>query len=172
LRQVHPPSRDPSPGDQPPGDDLDLDAIAAELADVEVAMERIQAGTYWTDEVTGAPITDEQLAANPTTRRAIADTAETDDPAPGFAEMADVLADLDAAGDAAELDVAELDALADAEFLAELGRLDGEEAGNVDGVDDDVDDVGAEVDDDGADDLEVELVMDEVPDPPADPPAR
>jgi hypothetical protein len=165
LRRVHPPSRDPSPGDQPPGDDLDLDVTAAELADVEVAMERIQSGTYWTDEVTGEPIPDEQLAANPTTRRAM---AETDDPALEFTEMADVLADLDAAGDAAELDVAELDALADAEFLAELGRLDGEQADDVE----DPDDVDDPRDVDGADDLEVELVVDEVPDPPADPPAR
>jgi hypothetical protein len=158
LRRVHPPSRDPSPGDQPPRDDLDLDLIAAELADVEVAMERIQAGTYWTDEVTGEPIPDEHLAANPTTRRS---PAPTDDPAE-FSEMAEVLADADEAADAVELDVAELDALADAEFLAELGRLDG----------DDVEEVDDAEDLDGADDLEVELVVDEAPDPPADPPAR
>jgi len=48
---------------------LDLDAIERDLADVEVALTRLDAGTYWTDEVTGADLSPELLAANPTARR-------------------------------------------------------------------------------------------------------
>ena len=48
---------------------LDLDAIEHDLADVEVALARLDAGTYWTDEVTGALIPHDLLAANPTARR-------------------------------------------------------------------------------------------------------
>lgn len=53
-----------------PAPDLDLDAIEADLADVEVALARLDAGTYWTDEVTGEPLPDELLEARPTARRA------------------------------------------------------------------------------------------------------
>jgi len=49
---------------------LDLDTIEADLADVEVALARLDAGTYWTDEVTGAPLPDELLVADPTARHA------------------------------------------------------------------------------------------------------
>jgi RNA polymerase-binding transcription factor DksA len=49
---------------------VDFDAIAADLADVEVALARLDAGTYWTDEVTGDELADELLAAHPTARRA------------------------------------------------------------------------------------------------------
>jgi RNA polymerase-binding transcription factor DksA len=48
---------------------LDLDAIERDLADVEVALARLDAGTYWTDEVTGGDLPTELLAANPTARR-------------------------------------------------------------------------------------------------------
>jgi RNA polymerase-binding transcription factor DksA len=48
---------------------LDLDAIQRDLADVVVALARLDAGTYWTDEVTGAALPAELLAAHPTTRR-------------------------------------------------------------------------------------------------------
>jgi RNA polymerase-binding transcription factor DksA len=48
---------------------LDLDAIERDLADVELALTRLDAGTYWTDEVTGAELPTELLAANPTARR-------------------------------------------------------------------------------------------------------
>lgn len=48
---------------------LDLDAIERDLADVEVALTRLDAGTYWTDEVTGAELPQELLAAKPTARR-------------------------------------------------------------------------------------------------------
>jgi RNA polymerase-binding transcription factor DksA len=48
----------------------ELDKIAAELAGVEAALERLDAGTYWTDEVTGEPLPDELLSADPVARRA------------------------------------------------------------------------------------------------------
>lgn len=49
---------------------LDLDAIERDLADVEVALTRLDAGTYWTDEVTGAELSADLLEAQPTARRA------------------------------------------------------------------------------------------------------
>ena len=49
---------------------LDLDGIERDLADVEVALARLDAGTYWTDEVTGAELPADLLAATPTARRA------------------------------------------------------------------------------------------------------
>lgn len=48
---------------------LDLDAIERDLADVEIALARLDAGTYWTDEVTGAALPHELLATKPTARR-------------------------------------------------------------------------------------------------------
>ncbi len=50
--------------------DVDLDAVDRDLAAVERALERLSDGTYWTDEVTGEPIPDHVLAADPTARRA------------------------------------------------------------------------------------------------------
>ena len=69
------PSRDVVPDDlgtppTAPAPDVDLDAIEGDLAAVERALERLSDGTYWTDEVTGEPIRDEVLAADPTARRA------------------------------------------------------------------------------------------------------
>lgn len=49
---------------------LDLDAVERELADVDAALTRLDAGTYWTDEETGEAIADERLASDPLTRRA------------------------------------------------------------------------------------------------------
>ena len=49
---------------------LDLDAIETDLADVEIALARLESGDYWTCEVTGQPIDEAVLAANPTARRA------------------------------------------------------------------------------------------------------
>jgi len=49
---------------------LDLDGIERDLADVEVALTRLDASTYWTDEVTGVELSAELLAATPTARRA------------------------------------------------------------------------------------------------------
>ena len=48
---------------------LDLDGIERDLADVEVALARLDAGTYWTDEVTGAELPHDLLSTNPTARR-------------------------------------------------------------------------------------------------------
>jgi RNA polymerase-binding transcription factor DksA len=48
---------------------IDLDAIETDLADVEIALARLDAGTYWTCEITGAPLPDELLIAHPTARR-------------------------------------------------------------------------------------------------------
>lgn len=47
----------------------DLDRIERELAGVEAALRRLDDGTYWTDEVTGEPIPDDVLAADPVARR-------------------------------------------------------------------------------------------------------
>ncbi len=49
---------------------LDLDGIKRDLADVEAALARLDAGTYWADEVTGDELPAELLAAHPTARRA------------------------------------------------------------------------------------------------------
>jgi RNA polymerase-binding transcription factor DksA len=54
----------------PSATEVDLAAIAADLADVEVALARLDAGTYFTDEVTGQALPDELLAAHPAARRA------------------------------------------------------------------------------------------------------
>ena len=48
---------------------VDLYEIERDLAAVEVALVRLSDGTYWTDEVTGAPIPEHVLAADPTARR-------------------------------------------------------------------------------------------------------
>lgn len=48
---------------------LDLDAIEAELAGVETALVRLNDGTYWTDEVTGEPLSAALLETHPTARR-------------------------------------------------------------------------------------------------------
>lgn len=52
------------------GTPLDLDAIERDLADVEAALVRLDAGTYWTDESSGEPLSDEVLAQRPTARTA------------------------------------------------------------------------------------------------------
>lgn len=54
---------------------LDLDAIERDLADVEVALTRLDAGTYWTDEVTGDELSADLLDEQPTARRAEVRTA-------------------------------------------------------------------------------------------------
>jgi RNA polymerase-binding transcription factor DksA len=61
--------RSDSPGERQPDRGLDLDSIERDLADVEVALARLDAGTYWTDEVTGDELPTDLLAANPTARR-------------------------------------------------------------------------------------------------------
>ena len=52
-----------------PEEPLNLDQMERDLADVELALSRLENGTYWTDELTGAPIDTAHLAANPTARR-------------------------------------------------------------------------------------------------------
>ena len=49
---------------------IDLIGIEKDLADVEIALSRLEAGTYWTCEVTGESLSDELLASQPTIRRA------------------------------------------------------------------------------------------------------
>jgi len=49
-------------------DAVDLDAIEQDLADVETALARLEAGTYWTCETTGKELPSELLAAQPTAR--------------------------------------------------------------------------------------------------------
>ena len=49
--------------------DVDLDTIERDLDAVEAALDRLADGTYWTDEVTGQPISEEILDVNPTARR-------------------------------------------------------------------------------------------------------
>lgn len=58
-----------SPVSDTPGTPIDLDRIESDLAGVESALERLEAGTYWTDEVTGEEISAETLAADPVARR-------------------------------------------------------------------------------------------------------
>ena len=60
--------------DSPAGDDAgpapSLDELAGQLAGVERALERLEDGTYWVDELTGEPIPEDVLVDDPTTRRA------------------------------------------------------------------------------------------------------
>lgn len=51
------------------GSEQSLDDIERDLADVEAALARLEAGTYWTCEVTGKPIPDDVLVTDPLTRR-------------------------------------------------------------------------------------------------------
>ena len=55
----------------------DLDAIGTDLADVEIALARLDDGSYWVDEVTGKPLPETVMTARPTARRA--DTVDTAD---------------------------------------------------------------------------------------------
>jgi RNA polymerase-binding transcription factor DksA len=72
---VHDDSLDDAPAALPnlaepaEGTRLDLDAIETDLADVEIALTRLESGEYWTCEITGRPLSDELLAARPTARR-------------------------------------------------------------------------------------------------------
>jgi len=50
--------------------EVDFDVIERDLAAVETALQRLSDGTYWTDEVTGEPIAEHVLAADPAARRA------------------------------------------------------------------------------------------------------
>jgi len=50
-----------------------LERLEDELAEIEAALQRIDEGTYGIDEVTGAPIDPERLAALPTARTNVDD---------------------------------------------------------------------------------------------------
>lgn len=54
---------------------IDLDAIQRDLEGVQAALERLNEGTYWTDEITGDIIPDEVLDAFPLTRTVAGNTA-------------------------------------------------------------------------------------------------
>jgi len=49
---------------------IDLTRIERDLEGVEAALRRLDDGSYWTDEVSGAPIPDDVLATDPVARRA------------------------------------------------------------------------------------------------------
>lgn len=59
-----------TPGSADAVDPLDLERIGRDLDGVESALRRLDDGTYWTDEVTGATLPDELLEADPVARRA------------------------------------------------------------------------------------------------------
>ena len=48
---------------------VDLTQIERDLEGVETALRRLDDGSYWTDEVSGEPIPDDVLAADPVARR-------------------------------------------------------------------------------------------------------
>jgi RNA polymerase-binding transcription factor DksA len=58
-----------SQDDAIPSGSADLDTIESDLAAVETALNRLDAGTYWTDEVTGEPLPEAVLEENPLLRR-------------------------------------------------------------------------------------------------------
>ena len=60
---------DPLDPDRIDLDRLDLDRMERDLADAETALARLDAGTYFTDEVTGEPLAAEVLVADPLARR-------------------------------------------------------------------------------------------------------
>ena len=61
---------DASDADVAEHDVIDLAAIETDLDGVQAALDRLADGTYWTDEVSGAPIPDGILADDPLARRA------------------------------------------------------------------------------------------------------
>ena len=46
-----------------------VDAIERDLNDVDVAMDRLEKGSYFSDEITGAPLQTDFLTTNPLARR-------------------------------------------------------------------------------------------------------
>ena len=63
---------EPVPTDADPGEtdaQPALDRLAADLEAVASALTRLEAGTYWTNEISGEPLDDSVLAADPTARR-------------------------------------------------------------------------------------------------------
>ena len=56
-----------------------LERLEEELAEIQAALERIDAGTYGVDEVTGEPIADERLEAVPTARTNVENDSQLED---------------------------------------------------------------------------------------------
>ena len=52
-----------------PGNNFLRTIIERDLADIEMALSRLDAGTYWVDEITGQRLPDAVLEANPLARR-------------------------------------------------------------------------------------------------------
>ncbi len=46
-----------------------IDVVELDLNDVDAAMARLEKGTYFIDEITGAPLETDFLASNPLARR-------------------------------------------------------------------------------------------------------
>jgi len=63
---VHDTSTTPEPKS---ANSLDLDGIDADLDAVEVALVRLENGTYFVDEITGEPLQESALSKNPIARR-------------------------------------------------------------------------------------------------------
>ena len=61
-------SDEPQPTTEAPAQ-IDLEAIDRDLAGVEVALTRLDDGSYWTDEVTGDPLDEQVLSDDPVARR-------------------------------------------------------------------------------------------------------
>lgn len=55
-----------------PEPSIDLDRIERDLEGVEAALRRLDDGTYWTDEITGQPLDEALLVADPVARRNVA----------------------------------------------------------------------------------------------------
>ena len=64
--------------EQPSADDPSLDQLADDLAGVEQALERLEDGSYWTENGSGEPLADDVPADDPTARR----SPPPSDPAP------------------------------------------------------------------------------------------
>lgn len=60
----------PEPVDEAAAAPLDLAGIERDLAAVEAALPRLDDGSYWLDETTGAEIPDDVLADDPVARSA------------------------------------------------------------------------------------------------------
>ena len=56
-----------------------LDTVEGELADIELALQRLDDGTYGTCEACGKPIGDDRLEAMPATRFCVDDQAKAED---------------------------------------------------------------------------------------------
>lgn len=70
MTDANPPSApNGSVNDERP-DPPDLTAIERDLSAVEAALTALDDGSYWVDEITGEPIPDHVLAADPIARRA------------------------------------------------------------------------------------------------------